>query len=356
MIRYGPAGIPLSCKGRTLKDGIEDVHNLTLNALEIQMVRPKTLVRAPDEDNEVGKTIRELTADAGFVIGIDRDGDVLYNQDEIIDAEDNLVYLESGVAPCFGDLAGLGNMAQRLDVSLSLHTPYYMDLGSDDDLTADCMASLQHAGIILNELRGDIVVTNVGLYTASRDRTDTDVSIKENLKGLVKWWKKDKLTPRLGIEVTGQQDVYGSLEQVLDLCDAVKGLTPVLNFPHYFSRTKGSLETSSDFADLIQQFQPYCKDNASLYTSFSGVEYDQDGNERRLTPIKKGDLKFEPLAEALCELKPEMTIISSSPLLVHDAMYMQIITERILSKHVAKDLKERKKAEGTPADGSTGGE
>ena len=35
MIRFGPAGIPLSCKGRTLKDGIEDVHNLSLSALEI---------------------------------------------------------------------------------------------------------------------------------------------------------------------------------------------------------------------------------------------------------------------------------------------------------------------------------
>ena len=39
MIRFGPAGIPLSCKGRTLRDGIEDVHTLGLTALEIQLVR-----------------------------------------------------------------------------------------------------------------------------------------------------------------------------------------------------------------------------------------------------------------------------------------------------------------------------
>ena len=26
MIRFGPAGIPLSCKGRTIRDGIEDIH------------------------------------------------------------------------------------------------------------------------------------------------------------------------------------------------------------------------------------------------------------------------------------------------------------------------------------------
>src|SRR5438309_665322 len=32
MIRFGPSGIALSCKGRTLRDGIEDSHNLGLTA------------------------------------------------------------------------------------------------------------------------------------------------------------------------------------------------------------------------------------------------------------------------------------------------------------------------------------
>ena len=38
-VRFGPAGIPLSCKGRTLKDGLEDIYALELNAMEIQLVR-----------------------------------------------------------------------------------------------------------------------------------------------------------------------------------------------------------------------------------------------------------------------------------------------------------------------------
>ena len=44
-------------------------------------------------------------------------------------------------------------------------------------------------------------------------------------------------------------------------------------------------------------------------------------------------------------MKPNATIISTSPLLEHDAMYMRVIHERVLSKKVAKDIKERKKAE-----------
>ena len=56
MIRFGPAGIPLSCKGRTLKDGIEDVHGLGLNAMEVQMVRVNVMPRSPD-DETAGETL-----------------------------------------------------------------------------------------------------------------------------------------------------------------------------------------------------------------------------------------------------------------------------------------------------------
>jgi len=59
MIRFGPAGIPLSCKGRTLRDGIEDVHNLGLTAMEVQLVRVGLLERHPTEE-EVGLVARDL--------------------------------------------------------------------------------------------------------------------------------------------------------------------------------------------------------------------------------------------------------------------------------------------------------
>ena len=70
MIRFGPAGIPLSCKGRTLKDGIEDVHNLGLTAMEIQMVRPNSYSRPPEEE-EIGMTLKDIEED--FVVEIIRD-------------------------------------------------------------------------------------------------------------------------------------------------------------------------------------------------------------------------------------------------------------------------------------------
>lgn len=348
MIRFGPAGIPLSCKGRTLKDGIEDVHNLSLSALEIQMVRAGFYPRPP-EDEEVGLTIRDIQED--FVVEIVRDEIPISDPDEPIEEEDDLLFMPSPVADTFGSLTGIGHMAKRMDVKLSIHTPYYMDLGDEDDLAFSCIDNIRHAGIILNALDGDIVVTNLGIYDGRRDRGYVDEHILMNVGSIVDWWKDMDLKCRLGVEITGHPDAYGSLEQVLDLCEEVGGIVPVINFAHHHSRTGGSLMDPDDFLSLMEQVEPYAK--GGLHTEFSGVEYGLDADdqpcERRLTPIKKGDLRFDPLADALAEKRPDCTVISMSPLLEHDAMYMRIIQERVLTKRAAKELKERRKSEAAAA-------
>ena len=59
MIRFGPGGIPLSCKGRTLRDGLEDVHTLGLTAIEVQFVRVNLVERFVSEE-EIGLTPRDI--------------------------------------------------------------------------------------------------------------------------------------------------------------------------------------------------------------------------------------------------------------------------------------------------------
>lgn len=339
MIRFGPAGIPLSCKGRTLQNGIEDVHNLSLSAMEIQMVRSSAFARPPD-DEEIGMTLKDI--EEGFVLEIVRDGELIVDPDEPIEEDDDLIYMPSGVSDTYGDLFWTNEMAKRLDVNLSIHTPFYMDLGSNNDLTENCMDSIRHAALVLNALGGDVVVTSLGVYDDKTDREGIDENILNNVADIMDWWQGNGLTPRLGVEVTGQEDVFGSLDQILDLCDQIPGVIPVLNFSHLHSRTNGSLLDVDDFLNVLEQVDSYS--DGRIHTAFAGVEY-SEGNEKRLTPIKKGDLRFEPLAEALIEMKPNATVISTSPLLEHDAMYMKIILERVLAKKVAKDMKERKKTE-----------
>ncbi|MGD1060107.1 MAG: TIM barrel protein [Methanomassiliicoccales archaeon] len=342
MIRFGPAGIPLSCKGRTLKDGIEDVHNLGLNAMEVQMVRVNVVERPPDEE-EVGASPIDLEGDLIVMIVRQKGKKTVRITDlkEEIAEDDSLITLASGLVQNYKELDTLGKMGRELDVELSMHTPYYMDLTSNTELTRKSMDSIRWAGLMTNQMGGVMVTTHIGLYGKLSKKKAKEI-VEKNIGEVVSWWKTNKIKPALGLEISGRQEVYGSLDEVLSLCDDVKGPVPVINFAHHHARQNGSLRAPSDFAELFDKTKKYV--GKLYYTHFSGVEYEA-GNEKRVTPIKKGDLRFDPLAEYLVEADPNCTIISSSPLLEHDAMYMKVIYERILTKKVAKDVKSKKEPE-----------
>ncbi|EQD72385.1 endonuclease IV, partial [mine drainage metagenome] len=84
---------------------------------------------------------------------------------------------------------------------------------------------------------------------------------------------------------------------------------------------------------LIAQFRAACPNR--LYAHFSGLEQYGPG-EFRLTPIKRGSIRFDPLAEFLAGRDFDITVVSSSPLLEHDAMYMKLLYERALTRRWTK--------------------
>lgn len=336
MIRFGPAGIPLSCKGRTLRDGIEDVHNLGLSAMEAQLVRAHIHERAAELE-EIGVKPKNIVNDMVIEI-IRRKGDkeqVISDLDEPIKKGDTLVSLTSGIARSYQELRELHEMADELDVELSIHTPYYMDLVGDGELCFRSMDSIRWGGLMAKELGATIVVTHMGLYGECSQKV-AQKKIKDRIGELAKWYRKHGIKVPIGLELSGRQEIFGSLQEALKVCKEVDGVVPVVNFAHYHARQSGALREPKDFDDLLDDVWDYT--GGRFYAHFSGVEH-EGGNEKRFTSIKKGDLRFEPLAEALVDRNQPITIISGSPLLEHDAMYMKVILERVLAKKVSKENK-----------------
>ncbi len=333
MIRFGPSGIPLSCKGRTLRDGIEDVHNLGLSAMEVQLVRVNVLER-PAGEEEVGQTPRQLPGE--LVVEVrrrDEKKDVrIPDLDVAIEPGDTLVSLTSGLARDYLELDELGRIGREMDIELSLHTPYYMDLAGTDQLAAKSMDSIVWGGLLADAMGASVVATFLGLY-GEMDAKEAVRRIQENVRAIRDIYRARKLGVKLGLETSGRPEVVGSLDEVLALCKAVKGTVPVLNFAHVHAREGGLLKRPEDFAAAIERAEKAT--DGHVHTHFTGVET-EGGLELRYTPIKKGDLRFEPLAECLLDGDYDLTLVSSSPLLEHDAMYMKVILERVLAKKLVK--------------------
>ncbi|MEM3334673.1 MAG: AP endonuclease, partial [Thermoplasmata archaeon] len=135
------------------------------------------------------------------------------------------------------------------------------------------------------------------------------------------------------IETSGKRQVAGSLEEVISVITKVKDTYPVINFPKVAARLGKVITNQKDFEELINKVEKFYSN--SIYMQYAGLEFSPE-NVMRLAPIKKGDMKFESLAEVLLEKEIDSTIISVSPLLEHDAQYMRVILERIIEKKIGK--------------------
>jgi len=335
LIRFGPAGIPLSCKGRTLRDGIADIHHLGLTAMEVQFIKVNPLSRVV-QDEELDKMPRELLLSLPVAVA-PPNGDLDTPDPELFAAplkrRQNLTTLTWSLAKDFTDLHLTRDLARALDVDLTLHAPYYVDFFGSQESKMRSMRQIQWASVLAEGLGARMTVTHLGFYGPGDHGQSVD-ELTRIAGELSDWLKRfTKGNVRLGIEPSGHPDVFGSREEVLELASQVKGVVPVLNLPHLAARERQPLEEADQIRPIVEQFVQASGGN--LYMNFSGVEIYGAG-EFRLTPIKRGQIRFDTIAEILSEREYDVTVISSSPLLEHDAMYMKLLYERSLAKRWAK--------------------
>ena len=335
MIRFGPAGIPLSCKGRTLRYGIADVHHLGLTSMEVQFIKVNPLTRLA-LDEEIGKVPRELAQQLVVSSGpAEHQGGTpsVAALTTPIKKRDSLTTLTWSLAKDYPDLQQTKALARALDTDLTLHAPYYVDFFGSSDAREQSTRQIQWAGVLAQGLGARLTVTHLGFYGGG-ERADSIQELTEIVTDLSNWLKQfSKGAVRLAIEPSGHPDVFGSREEVLDLVHRVKGTVPVLNLPHLAARERRSFDEPEQLEPIVKEF--VAATDGPLYLNFSGVEFYGSG-EFRLTPIKRGLVRFDPLAELLAERDYDVTVISSSPLLEHDAMYMKLLYERALTRRWAK--------------------
>ena len=335
MIRFGPAGIPLSCKGRTLRDGIADVHHLGLSALEVQFIKVNPLTRVI-LDEEVGKLPKELLQQ--LVVEVSSPGrepthPIAEELTHALKRRTSITTLTWSLAKDHTDLGVTKALAKALDVDLTLHAPYYVDFFGSQEARERSLRQILWAGVLAEGLGARLAVTHLGFYGGG-SREDSVQELTNVARDISQWLQEYAGgNVRLGVEPSGHPDVFGSREEILDLAHEVKGVVPVLNLPHIAARERAPFESADALRPLVEEF--VAASHGNLYLNFSGVEFYGPG-EFRLTPIKRGHLKFDPLSELLSERDYDVTVISSSPLLEHDAMYMKLLYERALTRKWAK--------------------
>ena len=273
MIYLGPAGVPISSEEHSTLGGLRRVAELKLSALEVEFVRGVAM------GNETAKEV--------------------------------------------------GKLAKELNILLSIHCPYFINLCTSDKqkLEASKKRILDSAERAYH-MGACIIVYHPGYYgvlspqeafeavkRADEDMLDRMKSV--GIKGVT-----------LGHETTGKVSAFGSLDELVELCKQLLGCAPVVDFAHVYSRQAGRI----NYPEIFEKLKPLKMKH--IHCHFTSMEWTPakipgQGNERRHLAIKFDKPPFRPLAEEILERKLSITLISESPVLEMDSLEMKRVFEKL---------------------------
>lgn len=270
-----------------------------------------------------------------------KDG-IIYTKSLELDALE--VQFVRGIRMTEEEARDVGSVAREADVELHVHAPYYTNLAGDEANVQMSMEKILAAANLAEIMGAKTVVVHPGFY-GDLGREETTQRVVANTAKLRDAFRAKGWKVQLGLETMGKKAVFGDLDEVLGVCRRVPGVVPVLDFGHIHARSNGGLVEKEDFQAVFDRIADLKLEHFLIH--FTGVLY-EDGNERHHLPIKKGDLRFEPLVDVILDNEYHVTLISESPILEHDAMYMQIVFDRVKEKREQKLAKEVEEAARKP--------
>jgi deoxyribonuclease-4 len=226
------------------------------------------------------------------------------------------------------DAEKLGLKAKENDVLLSLHGSYFINLcggketveASKDRLIA-CATASQWMG-------SKIVVFHPGFY-GRKPPKEVFKECLEALKDVAGRLKSLGIREvKLGPETMGKPTQFGSLEEVLALCEQAEQTQPVIDWAHLHARDRGRFKTVNDFRVVVEEIERHLGTETvkNMHCHFTKVEFTDKGEKchHTLDEAEYGP-EFEMLAKVIADFKLNPVIISESPVLDVDAVKMRNI-------------------------------
>jgi deoxyribonuclease-4 len=269
-IRLGPSGIPISAESNSSIDGVKKVAELGLDALEVSFTH--------------------------------------------------------GIHMSLATAKELGRVAKDLDVELSIHVPYFVNLASVDKKIIEASKKRIIDSLARGvEMDATIVAAHAGYY--GKDKKKSIEMIFEACKEITELIEKNDWKIEFGLETMGKQASFGTLEEIIELCKKLKHLVPYLDPAHIYARQGGQI----NYKDMLDKMEVL---NLSKWHShFSGINYSLvgigRGNERNHVPMKMAGPDFKEFAKEILKREKDIAIISESPILEVDSLAMKEIFEKL---------------------------
>jgi deoxyribonuclease-4 len=232
------------------------------------------------------------------------------------------------------DAENLRVEAERNDVLLSLHGSYYINLSGEKEVVEASKRRLIACATAAEWMGAYVVVFHMGFY-GREDRTETFRRCKEALREIVNTMKTLGIEKvKLGPETMGKHSQFGSLDEILAICQEVEQTQLVIDWSHLHARSGGGLRSAKNFREVTEKAEEKLGTAAvrNMHCHFSKIEFTYKGGEKRhhiLDEPKYGP-DFEMLAEVITEFNLRPVVICETPILDIDAMKMRDILRKAM--------------------------
>ena len=203
------------------------------------------------------------------------------------------------------DALPIKQAADRLNMKLSIHAPYWINLNSSDKIKQkQSIVRILDSVKIGNKLGVSTVVFHAGFY-GKTTHEETYVNIKNKVLEIQDTIKDNSWTPKIAPETMGKINVFGSIEEIAHLVKDTKS-SFCIDFAHILARYK------ENKFNLIKEKFPY----KSWHCHFSGIEYTDAGERNHIKTPKDS---WQNLLKNLPKDK-DITIINESPDMIEDSV------------------------------------
>jgi deoxyribonuclease-4 len=227
----------------------------------------------------------------------------------------------------------LGLESKHNDVLLSLHGSYFVNLCGGKEVVEPSKQRLIGCATAAEWMNAYVVVFHPGFY-GKRPQGEVFKNCKEALKEVVEAMQPLGVkNVKMGPETMGKPSQFGSLDEVLGLCEDVEQTQPVIDWAHLHARDRGRFRTVDDFRKVVEEIENRLGTEAvtGMHCHFTRVEFTDKGEKRHHT-MDEADYgpDFAMLAKVIAEFKLKPVIISESPIIDIDAMKMRDILQKEL--------------------------
>jgi deoxyribonuclease-4 len=228
-----------------------------------------------------------------------------------------------------------GLKSKENDILLSLHASYFINLCGDKETIIASKNRLIACALASKWMNAQPVVFHVGYYGERNPKETFEICLNV-LKEVIEEMKSLNINVKLGPETMGKISQFGSLDEILSLCENLDNIQPVIDWAHLHARDRGRFKTIDDYRKVLIEIENRLGSNElkNLHCHFTKIEFTDKGEKCHHTLDEKDyGPDFEMLAEVIKEFNLSPVIISESPILDVDAIKMKEILMKKLKSY-----------------------